>query len=124
MLYSLKSPGITSQPTTTFLPRTILDWAIAGLVIQIFVTCFVVLDISFSLSKIAGALYGILLFYALVGVVDSVKNRLNSARIIKLFVLTLFEKLGINLVFRYFPDTIKDYAFYTKIYQSSKRRIA
>ena len=27
----------------------------------------------------------------------------------------LAEKLGINVVFRYFPDTLKSYAFYTKI---------
>ena len=34
------------------LPRTLLDWALALLLIQMFINCFVVLDLSFSLYPI------------------------------------------------------------------------
>ena len=51
-----------------FLERTPLDWAIGGLGIMILATCFVVPDIEFSMGKIAGAVYGILLYYAAVAV--------------------------------------------------------
>ncbi|MFW9998197.1 MAG: hypothetical protein ACFFD4_39515, partial [Candidatus Odinarchaeota archaeon] len=33
-----------------------------------------------------------------------------------LHTFKLMEHLGINVIFRYFPDTIKSYAFYTKIH--------
>ena len=52
-----------------FLERTPLDWAIGGLGIMILATCFVVPDIEFSMGKIAGAVYGILLYYAAVAVI-------------------------------------------------------
>lgn len=52
-----------------FLERTPLDWAIGGLGLMILATCFVVPDIEFSMGKIAGALYGILLYYAAVAVI-------------------------------------------------------
>lgn len=52
-----------------FLERTSLDWAIGGLGIMILATCFVVPDIEFSMGKIAGAVYGILLYYAAVAVI-------------------------------------------------------
>ncbi|HEX2694498.1 MAG TPA: O-antigen ligase family protein, partial [Acidobacteriota bacterium] len=46
-----------------------LDWAIGGLGLMILATCFVVPDIEFSMGKIAGALYGILLYYAAVALI-------------------------------------------------------
>ena len=52
-----------------FLERTPLDWGIGGLGIMILATCFVVPDIEFSMGKIAGAVYGILLYYAAVAVI-------------------------------------------------------
>jgi putative inorganic carbon (HCO3(-)) transporter len=52
-----------------FLERTPLDWGICGLGFMILATCFVVPDIEFSMGKIAGALYGILLYYAAVAVI-------------------------------------------------------
>jgi len=48
-----------------FLVKTILDWPIALLSVQVLATCFIVPDIEFSLPKISGVLYGILVFYAL-----------------------------------------------------------
>ena len=54
-----------------FFRRTLLDLAVALLMVQVLVTCFVVMDLDFSLSKISGVLYGVLLFYALAGVLDS-----------------------------------------------------
>jgi putative inorganic carbon (HCO3(-)) transporter len=52
-----------------FLERTPLDWGIGVLGLMILATCFVVPDIKFSVGKIAGALYGILLYYAAVAVI-------------------------------------------------------
>ena len=52
-----------------FLERTPLDWAVGALGLMILATCFVVPDIEFSMGKIAGALYGILLYYAAVAVI-------------------------------------------------------
>ena len=51
-----------------FLERTPLDWAVGVLGLMILATCFVVPDIEFSMGKIAGALYGIVLYYAAVAV--------------------------------------------------------
>jgi len=51
------------------LPRTPLDWALLVLLLEVLATCLLVPDLMFSLAKITGVLYGILLFYALVAVV-------------------------------------------------------
>lgn len=56
-----------------FLERTILDWAILLLSIQIFVSCLIVPDIGFSLPKIACALFAIVLFYAIVALLKTIK---------------------------------------------------
>ena len=53
--------------------RSILDWAIAILLIQVFVTCIRVPDIIFSLPKIAGVIYGLAFFYSIVALLDSEK---------------------------------------------------
>ncbi|MCJ7682289.1 MAG: O-antigen ligase family protein, partial [Candidatus Aminicenantes bacterium] len=52
-----------------FLPRTPLDWALLVLLFEVLATCLLVPDLMFSLAKITGVFYGILLFYALVSVV-------------------------------------------------------
>jgi len=49
-----------------FLERTLLDWAIFILLIQVLFTCLFVPDLSHSLPKIAGILFGVALFYSLV----------------------------------------------------------
>ena len=46
--------------------RTILDLAIGVLAVAVFVTCLIVPDISFSLPKIAGVLFGLFWFYSAV----------------------------------------------------------
>ena len=56
-----------------FLERTPLDWAVGVLGLMILATCFVVPDIEFSMGKIAGALYGILLYYAAVTVMRTAR---------------------------------------------------
>jgi putative inorganic carbon (HCO3(-)) transporter len=56
-----------------FYERSILDWAIAVLLIQVFVTCIIVPDISFSLPKIAGVLFGIAFCYSIVALMTSKK---------------------------------------------------
>jgi len=47
-----------------YFERTILDWAIFILAIQVFATCLTVPDLAFSLPKIAGVLFGIAFFYS------------------------------------------------------------
>jgi len=54
-----------------FFDRTILDWGIFVICIQVFITCLIVPDIGFSLSKISGLVYGIFLFYALVSLLKT-----------------------------------------------------
>lgn len=56
-----------------FIERTILDWAIAILLIQVFATCIIVPDLSFSLPKIAGVLFGVFFFYSAVALLISRK---------------------------------------------------
>ena len=56
-----------------FFERTGLDWAIIILSIQVFATCIIVPDVGFSLSKIAGVIFGFAFFYAIVGLLISEK---------------------------------------------------
>lgn len=56
-----------------FYERSILDWAMAILLVQVFVTCIIVPDISFSLPKMAGVLFGIAFFYSIVALMSSKK---------------------------------------------------
>ncbi len=56
-----------------FFERTILDWAIFILVIQVFATCLIIPELAFSLSKIMGVLYGIAFFYSLIALLKTEK---------------------------------------------------
>jgi len=56
-----------------FLERTPLDWGIELLGLMILATCFVVPDIELSLPKVAGTLFGIVLFYSALAVLSSEK---------------------------------------------------
>jgi len=56
-----------------FFERTLLDWAIVILFIQVFATCIIVPDISFSLPKIAGVILGLAFFYSMVALLTSEK---------------------------------------------------
>jgi putative inorganic carbon (HCO3(-)) transporter len=53
--------------------RTPLDWGIGLLVVQIAVSCVIVPNIVLSLPKIAGTLFGIILFYSALAVLSSEK---------------------------------------------------
>jgi putative inorganic carbon (HCO3(-)) transporter len=64
-----------------FFEKTIIDWPIAILFIQVFATCLIVPDIAFSLPKIAGVLFGFSFFYATVAL-------LNTEKLIKWGVIT------------------------------------
>jgi len=57
----------------SFFKRTALDWPLGILLIQIFLSCLLVPDINFSIPKIAGAIYGIIVFYSLVSIFISNK---------------------------------------------------
>lgn len=63
-----------------FFERTVLDWAIFILAIQIFATCLIVPDLAFSLPKIAGVLFGIAFFYSITTLLKT--NKLIKAGII------------------------------------------
>ena len=56
-----------------FLERTPLDWGIGLLGLMILATCFVVPDIELGLPKVAGTLFGIVLFYSALAVLSSEK---------------------------------------------------
>lgn len=56
-----------------FLEKTILDWAIALLLVQVFITCLIIPDFEFSLPKIMGILLGIIVFYSILGVMKSIR---------------------------------------------------
>jgi len=51
-----------------FLPKTALDLPLLLLTIQVIATCIIVPDLSFSLPKITGVFFGILIFYAVTSV--------------------------------------------------------
>lgn len=56
-----------------FFERTVIDWAIVVLYIHVFLTCIIVPDLGFSLSKIAGVLFGVFFFYSIVALLTSKK---------------------------------------------------
>lgn len=56
-----------------FFERTIIDWAIVFLLFQVFATCIIVPDLSFSLPKIAGVIFGFAFFYSLVALLTTEK---------------------------------------------------
>lgn len=56
-----------------FFERTVLDWAVVILLIQVFATCVIVPDIGFSLPKIAGVLFGLAFFYSIVALLRTEK---------------------------------------------------
>ncbi len=74
-----------------FFERTVLDWAIFILAIQVFATCLIVPDLAFSLPKIAGVLFAIAFFYSVVAL-------LKSEKLIKAGI-TLFLGGGLALSF-------------------------
>jgi putative inorganic carbon (HCO3(-)) transporter len=80
--------------------RTILDWGIFLLLFQVLVSSVIITEIDLSLTKITNLLFGILLFYSLLGV-------LNSEKIMKWSIIgflslgslfTIFCLLGVNLL--------------------------
>lgn len=56
-----------------FFARTVLDWALVILLIQVFATCVIVPDLGFSLPKIAGVLLGLAFFYSIVALLTTEK---------------------------------------------------
>ena len=57
----------------SFFEKTILDWAIFILTIQVFATCLIVPDLAFSHPKIAGVLFGIAFFYSITALLKTDK---------------------------------------------------
>ena len=83
-----------------FLPRTLLNWSLLLLSFQVFMTCFVVDNITDALPKISGLLFSVALFFALV-------DLLKTERLLKLGVLAFalggfgFSILSLLGMFRY-----------------------
>lgn len=86
-----------------FFKRTILDWGIGLLLIQVLVTCFVVPDLWFSLPKIAGILFGVLVFYSLLPLLSEAKRiKWGIYGFLGMGgVFTLFGVVGIGMGFGY-----------------------
>jgi len=59
-----------------FVPPTPLDWSVAGLLIMVLVSLYATFDLAFSLPKLAGVLYGVAVYYALVDAVGRSERRL------------------------------------------------
>lgn len=59
-----------------FLPPTPLDGSLAILLTMVLVSLYATFDLAFSLPKVAGVLYGVALYYALVDAVDGSEGRL------------------------------------------------
>ena len=56
-----------------FFERTTLDWVIVVLLIQVISTTIIVPNLGFSLPKIAGAFFGLVFFYSVIGLIKSEK---------------------------------------------------
>ncbi len=59
-----------------FVPATPVDWIMFGLLLMILVSLYATFDINFSLDKIAGLTYGIVVFYATVAWVGQSSRRI------------------------------------------------
>lgn len=58
-----------------YVPATPFDWTLFGLLLMVLVSLYATFDISFSIGKIAGMVFGVAVFYATVAfVADSVKR--------------------------------------------------
>lgn len=68
-----------------FVPPTPLDWSLAGLLIMVLVSLYATFELAFSLPKIAGVLYGVAVYYALVDAAGNSERRLWLA--VALFIL-------------------------------------
>ena len=66
--------------TKKFFERSVLDWAIFILAVQVFTTCLIVPDLAFSLPKITGVLFGIVFFYSIIALLKT--ERLIKAGIV------------------------------------------
>jgi len=90
--------------------RTVVDWAVFILIIQVFLSSIRTTDLDLSLPKIAGVIYGILVFYI---IVDS----LNSRKLIQIgcyvflcggVVLSVVGILGMKVSERFFQRSKLD----------------
>jgi len=101
-----------------FFERTVLDWAVVILLIQIFATCLIVLDLGFSLPKIAGVLFGIIFFYSAINLLIT-KKLIRVGIVLFLLgglILSIISILGMtryNLEYR--NDLYKIYKLIPKI---------
>ena len=85
-----------------FFKRTVLDWGIGLLLIQVLVTCFVVPDIWFSLPKITGVVFGVLVFYSMLPLLSKAKRiKWGVHGFLGMGgVFTLFGVVGVNEISR------------------------
>ena len=75
-----------------FFERSVLDWAIFILTIQVFASCLIVPDLALSLPKITGVLFGIAFFYSL-------RALLKTEKLIKAgIILFLGGGLGFSII--------------------------
>jgi len=77
-----------------FLKRTVVDWAMFVLLLQIFISTLGAEDCVLSVPKVTGVLYGILVFYALVEFLNS-KKRIKMGLVVFLVGGILLSLVGI-----------------------------
>lgn len=77
--------GARRVATGHFVPPTPLDWSLAALLVMVMVSLYATFDLALSLPKVAGVLYGVAVFYALVDAVGDSERRLWAA--VALFIV-------------------------------------
>lgn len=78
----------------SFLPRMFLNWFVFFLTVQVLATCFIVPDLSFSLPKITGVFFGMMVFYALVSLLRT-ETSIKYGVLLFLFGGAAFSSVGI-----------------------------
>jgi len=82
-----------------FFKRTVADWAVFVLLFQVFISTLGADDLGLSLPKVAGVVYGILVFYTLVELLDS-RKRIKTVLVVFLaggIVLSLVGIFGMKV---------------------------
>jgi len=77
-----------------FLKRTVVDWAVFVLLFQVFISTLGADDLALSVPKIAGVVYGVLVFYTVVEFVNS-KKRLQMGIVVFLVGGIVISMVGI-----------------------------
>ena len=86
---------LRKQEKGYFFPRTPLDWPILLMVMMVLVSLFATFNLAFSLPKLAGLLFHIAVFYA---VVEAVQSRQGLLQSLGLYLLLGLIVVGLGII--------------------------